>query len=525
MSPAPPASRLGRLPLAALLVPPLVGTTLWLSNMDRVPYEDAVPVIALMFGLGLLALAVLRLILRDWVRAGLVLLIAAVYILYGKPAAAALTGLPWLRALLLLLAGLVAIILARRVPRERPALLDLNRKLNLIVVPIALVTGGMAAAKQVTLEQHRPQAGQVFPALTGKAAADSPDVWHIILDRYANSATLSSVYGYDNRPFIEALRSRGFAVRESSFSNYQRTSHSVASTLNGAYLDPLAAPMASHQDDWVPIYRSMTDNAALRFFKSQGYETVFAGSWWNPTRRSRIADRNVNFRAIPELGRVALDQSLVGSVMSALSLPYGDGRADQCFRAHAKFASLRALAGTGGRKYVFGHFLVPHPPFVLNADGSCRSLDQATKASRRDNYVGQVRYVNSEVIRLIDSIRAGPRPAVIVVHADEGPWPIPYAGDERFLGTDTSSVDWTKVGEVHLREKLGILMAVRAPGDSEKDLAASPVNIYPTILRNHFGSGMPNWPERHLLFENNKALYRFKDVTSLFQAGPVSGPR
>src|SRR5215213_1624810 len=124
MSPAPPASPLGCLPLAAFLIPPLVGTTLWLSNMDRVPYEDALPVIALMFGLGLLALAVLRLILRDWVRAGLILLIAAIYILYGKPAAAALTGAPWLRALLLLLAALVAIMLARRVPRDRAALLD-----------------------------------------------------------------------------------------------------------------------------------------------------------------------------------------------------------------------------------------------------------------------------------------------------------------------------------------------------------------------------------------------------------------
>ena len=225
MSPAPPASRLGRIPIAALLVPPLVGTTLWLSNMDRVPYEDALPVVALMFGLGLLALIVLRLLLRDWVRAGLILLIAAIYILYGKPAAAALTGLPWLRALILLLAGLAAIALARRVP-GRAARFRSQPKLNLIVVPIALATAGMAVARQVTLERHRPQAGEVFPTLTGRAAADSPDVWHIILDRYANSATLSSVYGYDNRPFIHALRARGFAVRESAFSNYQRTSHS-----------------------------------------------------------------------------------------------------------------------------------------------------------------------------------------------------------------------------------------------------------------------------------------------------------
>lgn len=523
MSDEPFLSRLGRLPLAGLLIPPLVGTTLWQANMDRVPYEDALPVVAALFGIGLLALAALRLLLRDWARAGLVLLILSVFILYGKPAAAALTPLPWMRFALLLLAGLVAVVVARRIPRERAALLDLGGKLNLVVLAIFLVTAGRAAARQASLESHRPETAKVFPAFSGRAGADSPDVWHIILDRYANSATLSDVYGHDNRPFLQALRARGFAVRESAFSNYQRTSHSVASTLNGAYLDPLSGPMADHQDDWVPIYRAMTDNAALRFFKSQGYETVFAGSWWNPTRRSRIADRNLNFRAIPELGRLALDQSLAGGAMAALRLPYGDGRADQCFRARAKFRALRELAGTDPRKYVFGHFLIPHPPFVLNADGSCRSLDEARGASRRDNYVGQVRYVNAEMIRLIDAILAGPRPAVIMLHADEGPWPVRFAGDERWLGTDTSSVDWTRVAEPELREKLGILMAVRAPGGSEAMLPRTPVNLYPTLLRRHFAGRRPDRPDRHLLFEGNKRLYRFKDVSPLF--GEPAAPR
>lgn len=522
MSAVPPASRLGRIPIAGILIAPLVGTTLWLSNMVRLPYEDALPVIAALFAIALAMLVGLRLLLRDWLRAGLVLLIAEVFLHYGKIAAEAVTSIAWVQALLLLLGGLVALALARRVPRERAALLNLNGKLNIIVLAIALVTVGRALTSQVSLESHRPDAQTVFPALTGKAGADSPDVWHIILDRYANSATLSDVYGYDNRPFLEALRTRGFAVRESAFSNYQRTSHSVASTLNGSYLDPLAGPMARHQDDWVPIYRAMNDNAALRFFKAQGYETIFAGSWWSPTRRSRIADRNVNFRAIPELGRLVLDQSVIGMAMSAARLPYGDGRADQCFRARAKFRSLRELARSGGRKYVFGHFLIPHPPFVLNADGSCRSLAHAEKASRRDNYVSQVRYVNSEIVALVDAILAGPRPSVIMVHADEGPWPAAIAGDERFLGKDTSPVNWTRLKEPELREKLGILMAIRAPRGSERDLPATPVNLYPTLLRNHFGGTMPDWPDRHLLYGSNQALYQFKDVTPLFRSNPAS---
>lgn len=513
------------LPLAGLVIPPVVGVTLWMSNDTRVPYEDALPVVITLFVLALLMLAALRLIVRDWVRGGLIAGILAAYIFYLGPGVAALASPPWLRGLLMGLAALVALDLMRRVPRDRAALLDVNGKINLVLVPLLLIGCGIVVTRQVALERQRPEPSRSFTPFAGTADAASPDVWHIILDRYANNATLSGVYGYDNRPFVDALRTRGFAVREAAFSNYQRTGHSVASTLNGAYLDALAEKMAGNQDDWVPIYRALTDNAAMRFFEAQGYQTVFAGSWWNPIRRSRVADRNVNFRAIPELGRLVLDQSVVGRAMSALGLPYGDGRADQCFRVKAKFRELREIASDPARKYVLAHFLVPHPPFVLDADGSCRSLAQAERATRGDNYVSQVRYANHEVVRLVDSILAGPRPAVILLHGDEGPWPAAFAGDERFLGADTKPVDWTQANDAQILEKLGILMAVRSPDGSDRDLPATPVNLYPRLLRNHFGGRIPDRPDRHLLFKHRTALYSFKDVTPMIRAVGASEPR
>lgn len=514
-----------RLPLAGLAIPPLVGVTLWMSNVTRVPYEDALPVVFALVAIAALLLALVRLMVGNWVRSGMIAGIVAAYIFYLGPGVASLASAPWLRGLLMGLAGLVAIDLARRVPRDRAALLDINRKLNLALLPILLIGSGFVVARQVALERQRPEPGLSFPAFAAAATAASPDVWHIILDRYANGATLRTVYGHDNELFLDALRARGFAVREAAFSNYQRTGHSVSSTLNAAYLDSLSERMAGNQDDWVPIYRALTDNAAMRFFEAQGYQTVFAGSWWNPIRRSRVADRNINFRAIPELGRLVLDQSVVGKAMAALGLPYGDGRADQCFRARAKFRELRELARDPARKYVLAHFLVPHPPFVLNADGSCRSLAQAERASRRDNYVAQVRYANREVVRLVDAILAGPRPAVILLHGDEGPWPAAFAGDERFLGADTKPIDWTRAGNAEIVEKLGILMAVRSPGGGDRDLPATPVNLYPRLLRNHFGGRSPDRPDRHLLFKHRAALYSFKDVTPLIRAAGTGEPR
>ncbi|PWG02163.1 hypothetical protein DF286_04240 [Sphingosinicella humi] len=499
------------MPLAGGAVALVVTLTLWLSNMSRVPYEDALPTVGAVLALVGLAVLALRLVAGGWARAGLMSGVAAVYILYLPVAVFAVSPSAWMRGGLLLMGGVAAVLAARRIPREAPGVLAVNRKINLILVPIVIGIAGVVLLRQIDLERHRPAPDQAFAAFDGEASATSPDVWHLIFDRYGNNATLGGAYGYDNSAFLSALRKRGFAVNEEAFSNYQRTGHSVASTLNASYLDRLSS--SAQAADWVPIYRSLTSSQALRFFERQGYETVFAGSWWNPTRRSGLADRNINYRAVPELGRLVLGQSAIGFALAQTGLAYGDGRGDQCRRATYKFEQLRELADEGSRKYVFAHFLVPHPPFVLNADGSCRSLAKATASSRRDNYVAQIEYANREALRLIDAILAGPRPAVIVLHSDEGPWPEPFVGDERFLGRDPVAVDWAGLNARQLAEKMGILMAIRHVDGAPAPAPASPINVYPQIINAYFsGKGVEPAP-RHYVFESDAALYRFKDVT------------
>lgn len=504
---------LGRLPLAGSAVALLATLTHWFPNMNRVPYENALPTVAAVLAVSLLLLALLRPLAGSWIRAGLMAGLAAAYLLYLPAPVAALSGSIPVQGALFALGAVLAIVLARRIPRDPGKAAELNRKLNLLLVPVTIGFAGVAVVQQIRLESGRPAPDEAFARFEGRADASSPDVWHIVFDRYASRETLASAYGYDNRPFLEALRARGFQVGEGNYSNYQRTAHSVASTLNGAYLDGLAARMAERQEDWVPIYRALTGNQAIRFFRRNGYDTAFAGSWWNPTRASGAADRNINYRAIPELGRLLLDQSAVGFALQQLGLPYGDAREEQCRRAVYKFERLRALAAEGGRKYVFAHFLVPHPPFVLNADGSCRSLETASAASRRDNYLAQVEFANREALRLIDAIRAGPRPAVIVIHSDEGPWPEPFVGDERFIGRDPVDVDWARLDPARLREKMGILLAVRPADGRPLGSVGSPVDIYPSILRTYFGAARPNPPVRHFVFEGDRALYRFREVS------------
>ncbi len=487
----------------------------WGQNAFRLGYESAWPSIAAFIALAALVTAVLSLMCRSWTRAGIAAGAIAVYLFY-------IVLVPGISSLGQ--GGLIAVHMGaifalfglfRLLPKDELKLRDFAGRLNAVFLIVMSISAAQVIVQQIRLEPSRSAAAKSLGELEGQAQASSPDVWHIILDRYPSAETLSSRYDFDNQPFLDALAKRGFSIGSGAFSNYQRTGHSVAATMNGSLLKPMSQPMANSPQDWVPIYRAMKNGASIRLFNRMGYETIFLGSWWEPTRVSNIASQSISINAMPQLSRFAIGRSAIGFWLRTLNLPLLDDRKDQCSRASEKFSRLRQIAGSSQRKYVFAHFLVPHPPFVLNADGSCRSIKEAKGSSRRDNFLAQVEFSNREALDLIDAILAGPRPAYVVLHSDEGPWPEPYVGNEHGLGTDPVPVPWTKLSPTQLREKFGILLAVRDPSaKTPQTMPTSPVQIYPALLRDHFGSSQPLPKSEHLVFEADDELYQWEDISA-----------
>ena len=165
--------------------------------------------------------------------------------------------------------------------------------------------------------------------------------------RYARADQLASVYGYDNSAFLAALRQRGFYIADDSYSNYQRTTHSVISSLNFDYLDRLDTEAAANAEDWVPLYDMLGDFRIGRFLKALGYEIHFSGSWWEPTRRLAIADVHHNFYEMPEMLRVVYEYSLLVDIARLVGLRQGDPLWWQCQRSRLMFGELGRAAATG----------------------------------------------------------------------------------------------------------------------------------------------------------------------------------
>ena len=390
---------------------------------------------------------------------------------------------------------------------------------NLVSLALLVQSAVPPVSKSIDLA-GRPSPAQLYPDLPAAAPNEAaPDVWHIVMDRYAGGEVLKQVYGFDNAPFLEALDQRGFSVARAAAANYQRTAQSLTSTLNLDYLTPFEESGRVAGDDLLPLYRALQDNRVSRFFAAEGYAVIHAGPWWEPTRHDANETVSLDYADQPELMRVMLDRSLLGYIAVATGVEFANGRLTQCNRTLAQFDRLEQTAASSERKFVFAHILLPHPPFVFDAEGACKDGAVAARMTRVENYVDQVRYANRRLLALLDRIMAGPRPAVILLQADEGPWPEAFAGNELDIGMDATHIDWRELSGEQLREKMLILYGLRYPDAPAAGIGdhATPVNAYRMILNRYFSGSYEILPERSYVFRDRQNLYDFIDVTKALQ--------
>jgi hypothetical protein len=335
-----------------------------------------------------------------------------------------------------------------------------------------------------------------------------PDVYYIILDRYASADVLQQTYGFDNGRFLSYLSQRGFYVVRQARSNYPKTSHSLASSLNMEFLDDLREKYGDDSDDWTPLYGRVRDYKVWRFLKSRGYQFIHVGSWWQPTSDNPHADVNINLFSLPEFSRVLYQMTM----FYPFSIKTGvlDERSEQWRRTRYEFDRLAEIPDINEPTFVFAHFLVPHPPYVFARDGRFLSLEEQTSRSRTRNYTEQLAYTNQLLKDLVEKLLSrSPTPPIIILQADEGPFPTRYERNEM-------TFDWTKATDDELREKMGILNAYYLPNVDTKALypTITPVNSFRLVFNLYFDTTFKMLPDESHAFVDHQHLYKFFNVTS-----------
>lgn len=322
----------------------------------------------------------------------------------------------------------------------------------------------------------------------------SPDIYVIVLDGYARQDVLRDVYQRDNSEFIEKLEKRDFYVASDSRSNYVQTPYTMASFWNLDYLKTWDSP--EEYDQY--LYEPIQNNRVFQALDEIGYTTV---SFRGAAQFTEVRSSDVylsSFLPLNDFEALLLVDSPVELLADTLDL----GMPIQTYRTHRQrtlyqLDMLKEIPTTiPGPKIVYAHIMVPHPPFIFYPNGDTHEPPHPFTMAEGPGYQGgqqeywngyreQVKFINKEIIKVIDAIlRKSESPPIILLMGDHGP-----ASMFNF-SLDEPGCVW---------ERTGILYAAFLPGhehDGTLYPSISPVNTFRVIFNTYFETDLPLLEDR-----------------------------
>ena len=328
------------------------------------------------------------------------------------------------------------------------------------------------------------------PLASSEALGKLPDIYYIIPDMFTRGDALLAETGYDNSAFIKELKKLGFYVAECSRSNYASTQLSIASSLNMSYLDQIQDGMT----DRVMLVEPMSDSLVRSSLEALGYSTVVLENGFglpelhNPA--ITISTQTKFFLCEPynpfeslivnnSFLRIFYDVNFgpLSRMYDKLFFPY----TAHVLAQKTIFDQLPNIAPTDGPKFVFAHIMMPHPPFLIHADGTVETdsryyreaLGQpVTEELYLQGYLMQAEYVQNRLPDIIKQILAeSETDPIIIIQGDHG---------------------------IRDGNRLDILNAYYVPKSIQEKLYQNitPVNTFRVIFDNVFGTNYGLLPDK-----------------------------
>ena len=408
-----------------------------------------------------------------------------------------------LAALLVALALLYAL---RRSPWTFEVINTFLNRLAAIMLALALASCLLAVAlrraesEQVVVQRHAEsdQAVAVPVRLGPEKLAALPNIYFIICDAYPRSDYLKAYFDYDDTPFLNQLRERGFYVAERSRSNYCHTLLSLASTLNMDFLGPNILDSENSKENYLQLISLLRGNLVVRTLKAHGYEYVAIPSGMFPTIMVD-ADRFIHRGTInsTEYTQHLIDTApLFSTRSSAFDITEYQQRLIDMTPVRSvvnrmphllwyqlvpfsldKLASLRSK---GRPMFVFAHLLAPHKPHAYDKDGKFVE----TFPPYKDGWRTVTEYLNTRLIEVVDEIQASEPNSIIIIQGDHGSNSAVHGSDSNWRG------DWID----YVQSRSANLSTVYLPGKNDEGLLypeLTPVNlfriIFDTYLETEYG--------------------------------------
>jgi len=321
------------------------------------------------------------------------------------------------------------------------------------------------------------------------ADSSKPDIYFLLFDAMASSKSVLQTTGKNGlAPLDLHLKERGFYVAENAKANYNWTIHSVSTTLNMDYLPPWIAPVMHDLKVYFWGSSSFLDNSLFKILKQEGYQVknyqpISFGNkdWQGESYFTNLKKHHYNFKTLP--GRVYRDifwnlaninnKFIKGGQNTIISKRSADKKEqlEQTLSLVKKSCSMNGVP-----KFIYGHFMIPHDPYVFDSSGQLKPKDKVvprTKQEDLDGYYNQLIYASSVIKDLVSFIQLQNKKNTIII----------VAGDHGFKTEEARREGYT----------FNNYSAFYFPDQNYNTLysSISPVNSFRVILNKYFHSSLP----------------------------------
>ena len=340
------------------------------------------------------------------------------------------------------------------------------------------------------------------------ADSSKPDIYFLLFDGMASTKSLKDRLGKDNSKLDSFLLNEGFYIANNAAANYNWTIHSLSTTFNMDYLPDFIAPVMNDPKAYFWGTNSILNNSLTSILQKEGYAihqyqpvSINNADWPIENYFQYLKDQHFFFKTFP--GRIYRDvfwnyTSINNQFIKKIQLQVKNGR----YERHKRFVDTAFLlvknscSKTGNPRFVYGHFMIPHDPYVFTRKGELKkiTIDQLNKKEyEADAYFEQLLYANTLIEEMVMFIKNNNKPNTIII----------VAGDHGFR-------NFKQMGIENIFSNLN---AFYFPNKNYSRLydSVSPLNTFRVVLNTYFNAQLPLLKDSSIIVtEQNNTIIQSK---------------
>jgi hypothetical protein len=418
-------------PIYLVLLPVFFALHGWLENTDLVFAGDALKLAGWYVIVALVLFGIMWLIFRNPVKAGIFsFLLLAFNFFFGAihDALKSQQLLPFLGKYSFILPFFLILFtwLFIRIKRSKKDLGPVAKYLNLLFVLLIIIDFVQLLNVQ---SKRKETVSSLTSELKECPGCPKPDIYLIIADGYPSNVAFREAMHFNNEPFTNELKKRGFYVADSSNSNYNATTISMASMLDMNYMKEIGGTKESYMKDVASALSLLRSASFPAFLRKHGYKIHNNGIFdlaaepsvseptFLPKRTSSITAQTFVKRILDNLGFHLVDKLKIKFVIRY------SRNADLRNNKKLTARTIKAAEHATHPKFVYTHLIMPHHPYYFDSSGKQRPPEALTDELITDTaaFVSYVKYANRQLLSLVDTImKKSTSPPIIILAGDHG---------------------------------------------------------------------------------------------------------